>query len=143
KPTDVVPREDFKSRSGIQELDNPPTKRHRDQSLRVTLISPVLRDGNRRWKFSGPEGEFGAYVRDDEFTNRLLSGQQSIPMVRGIEMDVFLRTHEEHVAGVWQVTEREILKVIKVHRPPKQTSLNLPAPRPKPPASNRRHNRSK
>jgi len=131
RPDELVPREEFSKRSEqANEIPDDATKRVRTNVERVTLISPVLLPGKRRWRFSFHEGEFGAPIKDTVFVERLVSGQIQIPMVAGIEMDVELQRIEEKIGGVWQPVERNILRVIMIYPPKTQHSLDLLPPNP-------------
>ena len=92
----------------------------------LTLISPVLLDAQRRWRFSVHGFEFGAVVKDHDFLERFLSGSVRVPMIAGITMDVVLETREEKVGDVWTVRERIIERVLDVHPVPRQTTLPFP-----------------
>ncbi len=132
KPTEIVPRSEFKERSGDigkKEL-LPSGKRSESKPERVRIISPVLLESKRRrWRFLGRTGEFGAPILDQDFQHDLLTGKISIPMRDGIEMDVLLEVVEEFKDGVWVVAERNILKVFHVYPPVAQQSLLLDPPK--------------
>jgi hypothetical protein len=129
RPASIVPREQFEERGAEAPLPNP----GRDErtvitEVRVTLISPVLLPGKRRWRFRWGAGEFGAPVKDEEFLVRALTGLEPIPMRAGITMDVELETREEHEGGVWVPKERTVLRVLRIYPAPEQGSLfELPA----------------
>lgn len=98
RPSSIVPRSEFAFRSSSPHLIEEHievTKRVRTSIETVTLISPVLKEGPRRWKFSGREGEFGAKIKDHEFLEDLLNGRTAVPMVMGIQMEIELHTSEE------------------------------------------------
>lgn len=125
KPSEIVPRAEFRSRSASEVVQEVQQIRTRVSNETVTLISPVLLASNRRWRFFSNNLEFGASVKDQEFLERLLSGQEPVPMVAGIAMDVTIETKEENVGGVWTIKERNILRVIRTWPVPKQASLDL------------------
>jgi hypothetical protein len=127
KPRIIVPRAEFddRSRTGSEEIETL-NKRTRTNSEMVTLISPVLLPGGRKWRFSAGQVEFGASVKDEDFLASLLSGRESVAMVAGITMSVTLETKEENVGGVWVVKERNILKVHGTKAVPIQQSFPLP-----------------
>lgn len=127
RPTVIVPRSEFRARGGGEPTERTTTHRDRTEDVHVVLVSPVLLPGERRWKFRGPQGEFGAPVKDSEFIERVLTGTTSIPMVAGIEMDIELETIEEFRDGVWVITERNVKRVRGLRAPPTQGSL-LPPP---------------
>lgn len=119
RPEDIVPRAAFPERAGftVTETD---VLRRRERSTRETLVivSPVLVDGNRRWRFRSLEGEWGASIKDESFLENLLSGRIAIPMRAGVELDVVLQTTEEWNGAVWVPTERTITHVEDVRPPP-------------------------
>ncbi|RWC52858.1 hypothetical protein [Mesorhizobium sp.] len=126
KPRIIVPRREFKQRSGSVVEQVPGTEARAPRTYEtVTLISPVLLDTDRRWKFSLYGFEFGAKIKDHEFLDRLLSGQETVPMVAGITMDVELETKEEKIGGVWVIKERSIERVLQTHPVGRQTRLSF------------------
>ncbi|MFH0303524.1 hypothetical protein AAFX91_41795 [Bradyrhizobium sp. 31Argb] len=126
KPAMIVPRSEFPRHIASLEEETIAEKRTREEPERVTLISPVLLPGDRRWRFSSHEGEFGAPIKDETFLNDVLHGRHPIVMRTGIEMDVILQTKEEKENGVWVVKERNVLKVINTSPAPTQQVLGLP-----------------
>jgi hypothetical protein len=128
RPADVVPRAEFAAR--IEQppvLDIAPRRRKTPYSGRITLVSPVLLKADRRWKFIGPTGEFGATVEDNGFVERVLSGH--VRMAEGTQLNVDMETTEEFDGRVWQVKEHKVLKVKSARRPPHQPSLPLSPPK--------------
>jgi hypothetical protein len=105
-------------------------RRARTSIETVTLVSPVLLPGKRRWRFLGKEGEFGAYIKDAQFLENVLRGRSGIPMVAGIRMEVELQTIEDPIeGGAWVVRERAVLSVRRVSPPSFQFGLGI-SPRP-------------
>jgi len=133
RPDSIVPREEFSTRSGDinGSVEVLPDRRERVSEEVLTLISPVLLPGSRRWRFSSREGEFGAPIQDQEFLDNLLSGTIALPMTAGIQITAELKTVEEFRDQVWHPTERSVSKVVSVKAAPGQSSLPLPASRPK------------
>jgi hypothetical protein len=133
RPRNIVPKAEFPSRGGYSRLEEKTIeRRERTDRETVTLVSPVLLAGSRRWRFVYREGEFGAPIRDESFLENLLSGRILVPMVAGITMDVELQTIEEKNAdGVWEPIERNILRVDKLA--PASSQPSFPFPRPRPP----------
>jgi len=129
RPEAVVPRSRFRELSTMERFEVPTAisgpVRTREKTETVTLISPVLLSGSRRWKFSFHEGEFGAPVLDQDFLDRVLSGREPIPMAAGLTMDVVLQTKEEQTDGVWAIVSRSVLRVLKVTKAPAQQALQL------------------
>jgi len=128
RPEQIVPRSEFARRAGqgvpsIQTVN----RRVTTERVRLILISPVLLPGNRRWKFRSTQGEFGAAIKDSEFTNRVLSGTTAVRMKAGIEMMVDLETIEEFRHGVWEVIERNVTHVDRLIEPPTQGDLLFPS----------------
>ncbi|MET4722024.1 hypothetical protein ABIF63_006130 [Bradyrhizobium japonicum] len=126
KPATIVPRSEFPRYTTPLEEESIVEKRTREEPERVTLISPVLLPGERRWRFSSHEGEFGAPIKDEMFLSDVLQGRHPIVMRTGIEMDVILQTKEDKENGVWVVKERNVLKVINTSPAPTQEELELP-----------------
>ena len=123
----IVPKEHFPVRIGLPDkVEEIERRRTRVSRERVSLISPVLIPGPRRWRFSFHEGEFGAPIKDSIFVEDLLSGKVIIPMTGNIEMDVDLQRVEEQQHGVWVVQEWAVLHVEKVYPPVSQTNLFFP-----------------
>lgn len=127
RPETIVPRSRFRELGTTESVQSTETGavRRREKIETLNLISPVLLPGQRRWKFSFHEGEFGAPVLDQEFLDRVLSGREPIAMTAGLTMDVVLETKEELIAGVWAITGRNILRVLAIRRAPAQQILNL------------------
>jgi hypothetical protein len=125
KPDKIVPRSEF-PRHAPREDETILEKRVREEIEDVTLISPVLLPGERRWRFSFHEAEFGAPIKDESFLRAVLRGQFPILMQTGIKMEVLLQTKEDKEDGVWVVKERNVLKVLSVSATPRQETLNLP-----------------
>jgi hypothetical protein len=124
RPPDIVPRDEFPARSGDSALIviEQPRSRKKTSLERLTLISPVLLQKERAWKFYLPElGEFWAYVRDEAFRESLVSGRRKIQMRAGIQMRVLLETHETKEGEIWRLKERVISKVLRVTPPAKKT----------------------
>jgi hypothetical protein len=124
RPVFIVPSTEFgaRSTSGRDVVTTESTRTYTDTET-VTLISPVLLESARRWRFSYRLGEFGAAVRDEEFLRRILFGQDYIPMTSGIVMDVLLERKEELINGIWKPKEHNILKVLSVRSGPSQIEL--------------------
>jgi hypothetical protein len=74
KPAWIVPKPEFSERaSESQEEQEETTTRTRINIEEVVLLSPVLAVSERRWRFVGREGEFGAPIRDVAFLARLFN----------------------------------------------------------------------
>jgi hypothetical protein len=130
KPDQIVPRDQFKLRGSqdVLKLSNLLDQKKRRTRFKgsVTLISPVLVHDDRRWKFSGPGGEFGAYIDDDAFVDRALSGH--VRFCEGSQFSVEMITTEEFDGKVWAPTERHIVKIGRMRKPLRQASLPLGQP---------------
>lgn len=126
RPAVVIPRSQFAERSGAR-ITNMQTaeRRTKVEYIRVGLISPVLLQSNRRWKFRSSQGEFGAPVKDENFIRSVVLGTTSVRMRAGIEMDIELETLEDFKNGVWEISERNVTKVIALHEPVDQGTLGL------------------
>ena len=118
KPENPVPREQFAERAGMAPaVETTPSKRKKVTRERLTLISPVLLPGGRLWKFrSGNGEEIGYAIKDEKFLKSLLTGRRRIPMKAGIQITATVETHETKSAEVWEITERWITEVHRVHR---------------------------
>jgi hypothetical protein len=87
KPANPVPREQFQTAAGIlPPAQTTPKKRKKTSRERLTLISPVLIEGPRHWRFRSSVGEFGYTIEDEKFLKSLLSGRRKIPMKEGIQI---------------------------------------------------------
>lgn len=118
KPDDPVPRGQFAERAGIStSVEATPSKRKKITQDRLTLISPVLLPGSRLWKFRNGKGdELGYAIKDEKFLNSLLTGRRRIPMKAGIQVSATVETHEAKSGEVWEVTERWVTEIHRVHR---------------------------
>jgi hypothetical protein len=128
KPPNVVPRSEFKERSSGsfgKIIEETIEKRAITTIQVITLVSPVLLQSSRMWRFRAASVEFGAKIADASFQNRLLSGKLRLPMKSGIQLLVEMKTEEEKLDSVWVTKGRTILKVLKVLKQPIQTSLDF------------------
>lgn len=117
KPAVIVPKQEFLERAGLTTpLEKAPNKRVRVETVQVVLISPVLLEGKRRWKFRSSDGEFGASIKDQHFLDSVLSGQVPIVMKRNVELTIEIETIEEFINGVWVPKERNVLRIIGIPR---------------------------
>lgn len=127
RPAIIVPRTEFAERAGHAEpVDQTVSRRVVSEWVHVVLISPVLVEGNRRWKFRSSQGEFGASIKDAGFVESVLKGTTSIRMKAGIEMDIYLETTEEFRNGVWEIVDRSVSGVSNLKEPPAQLDLLSP-----------------
>lgn len=127
RPAGIVPRSEFEARAGLlrQEVESG-TKRTRDEIVTLRLISPVLEESRRHWRFRGASGDFGAAMKDAKFLDDLLNGKTAVPMVSNVLLEVEMHTAEERKNGVWHVKDRSIVRVRQVRPPGVQASLDLP-----------------
>jgi hypothetical protein len=129
KPRVIVPRDEFKTRGGSMISVDPQNETRTDTTDEtLTLISPVLLDANRKWKFSLNGFEFGAQVKDHQFLDEMLSGLHPVPMVSGIRMDVEMDTKLEKIGGVWAIKDRTVTKVRRAYAAGVQDRLPLDPP---------------
>lgn len=127
RPAKPVPREQFQTIAGIlPPIETTPKKRKKTTRERLTLISPVLIEGKRHWRFRSGIGEFGYAIRDEKFLKSLLSGRRKIPMKEGIQITALVDTHEENEGEVWVIKDREIVLIERVHRAIDQNDLFVP-----------------
>lgn len=129
RPRSVVPRSEFESRSSAISKDvERGSERERDEVVTLCLVSPVLEESRRQWRFRSGSIPLGAAMKDARFLDDMINGRTAIPMTSGIQMDVEMRTVEEKKGGVWHVKERSILQVRQIRPPSSQSSLDLPPP---------------
>jgi hypothetical protein len=130
RPRELVQRPEFSTRAGMQQMEEQQViSRTKDKEMVVTLISPVLLDGSsRRWRVAGPDGEFGASMKDEVFLKSLTQGQVKIPMVANIQMDIILQTKEVLKDGICEIKERDIIKVKSVSQPAPDPQLDFERP---------------
>lgn len=122
RPAFIVPKSEFSDRGKeIKQLEDE-TQRSVTNVQSLTLVSPVLVKGKRKWKFRQGKIEFGAPVLDERFLDRVLSGREPILMSDGIMMKVRITTKEQLKSGVvWEIVDRQIDEVLEVTLPPVQT----------------------
>jgi hypothetical protein len=85
----------------------------------------------RLWRFrNGAGDEFGYSIRDELFLEGLLTGRRKIPMKAGIQITATVETHESKDGDVWEVTDRWITVVHRVHREKQEPDL-CATPKPK------------
>ncbi len=134
RPDYIVPKSDFRRRS-FDDEEEPmdiairPQRRTRTEIETLTLVSPVLLESKRKWKFIGKEGEFGAAIKDGLFLDDVLRGKSAIPLAAGVKLEVELQTIEDPFQGAWVVQQRNVLRVRRVIPPTTQIQLTLPARR--------------
>lgn len=126
-PRKIVPKSEF---AQIAETITYSDGQMRIVTSRVgaTLISPVLTDGNRRWRFRGPSGEFGAPIKDQEFLKSALSGTLGLPLQGGVTMELDLETKEVFDEGVWHIDGVTVTKVHSWNAASYQPDLLDPPP---------------
>jgi hypothetical protein len=111
-PAVIVPRRQFGREAGTEVIEENVVSRRTVISRQwVTIISPVLIDSDRRWKFQVGKTEFGAPVRDHAFVEDVLSGRTAVPMRAGVQLEVELETTEEMKVGVWAPVTYVVTKV--------------------------------
>lgn len=129
RPHSIIPNSQFKTMSGVDQIIQI------DQQIRekitqetVILVSPVLLESNRKWRFRSGTGEFGASIDDQKFLLDVLSGRRSVPMKAGIQLDVELKTIEEKTPdGLWRPVDRHILRISEMREPAHQSSMDFSA----------------
>ena len=143
RPETIIPRTEFASRATAAPASaaNPGLDRARRDRITIetlTLVSPVLLESKRKWRFIGKDGEFGAAMKDGLFLDNLLRGRVAIPMVAGIRLEVELQTLEDPIeGGAWLVKQRNVLRVRRVNAPPTQIQLGLHPTQPRQPPGGR------
>jgi len=91
--------------------------------MEVTLISPVLEFGDRRWKLRGHYGEFGAAIKDKNFLRSAISGETTLHLRGGVILDVEIASHERLNDGVWETHLRTVEHVYGWREGPYQEDL--------------------
>lgn len=127
-PTVIYPKNHFDSQlAALQENTvEDYTTRTYEYRERLIVLSPVLlQDGDKRWKFSGPDHEFGAPVKDSVFLKRVLSGALRVPMTTGVVIDATFKMKEKKQDGFWKPVYHEILEVHGVEAPMTQQSFPI------------------
>ena len=124
RPPFVVPREEFGARSGVQDIEEELIARRTERDrLELTLLAPVLSEGDYKWKFQFGSKTLWALMDDATFKARLEPGSNSAPrMITGIRMDVDLATVQELKNGAWTTVSQTITKVHGIVEPVKQPS---------------------
>jgi hypothetical protein len=124
KPPFVVPRSEFAERSGVQSVvEEVVDRRTQTDALTLTLLAPVLSDGEYKWKFQLGSTTVWAIMDDPDFKARLQPGSNAAPrMVTGIRMNVDMETTQERKGGVWTTTVQRITKVHGMTEPQSQPS---------------------
>ena len=84
----------------------------------ITLVSPVLTEGRRRWKFRFDDGEHGAYIDDAGFVDRVLRGTSTVPTQEGVQFDVTIDLHEELKNGDWGLGQGHVITEVHSLRGP-------------------------
>lgn len=121
RPTSIVPRREFQFYSGeaettlntIEEFTADGSQREKEETIKLTLVSPVLLAKPRSWRFqSSSVPEFSAKMNDVQFLQAMAEGNIAIPLKAGVEMTVVLVTKEEFDGGVWVPKSRAVSKVL-------------------------------
>lgn len=115
RPSLVVTREQY-----AQYRDRDTTEvdvqeaRRRTDIMDVTLVSPVLEDAERSWRFRQPGlPEFGAVMRDKGFLAAI--GRRGVheELRFGIPMKIEVEFKELFEGGIWMPQERSVLRVLE------------------------------
>jgi hypothetical protein len=154
KPIDPVPRSEFQIRAGLApSVESTPRSRTSVTTDLLTMISPVFLNADRIWRLASALGEHSYHIADLEFLADALNGK--FKFKEGVQITAQVETLEVLEGGVWVPKRRTILKVLRRHRPPKQTDLFTPqkktprkkdkaaTPKPKSPAKPPRKKKSK
>jgi hypothetical protein len=124
KPPAPVSRADFNERSGVSPIvHTSPWERSTPSTEKLTLIRPVLLNSPRPWRFDSPLGEIPYRMDDKKFLKDVLDGKAHLAMKKGIQISAKVETDEQLHGGVWVVTLRKIIKVIRVHKKPPADDL--------------------
>jgi len=88
--------------------------RRRITIMHVTLVSPVLEDTERSWRFRQPGlPEFGAVMKDRGFLAAMASRAVHEELRFGIPMEIEVEFKEKFEGGIWVPVERNVLRVIQ------------------------------
>jgi hypothetical protein len=88
--------------------------RKRTETWELTLVSPVLENSERSWRFiRAGMPEFGAVMRDKAFLEAIEIGGVHVELRKGIQMIVEIQFKERFENGVWVTLERNVLKVLQ------------------------------
>lgn len=109
-----------------QAVEPDDTDRVTTDRMEVTLVSPVLEYGERRWKLRGHYGEFGASIKDKDFLRSAITGETNLHLRGGVILDVDVATNERLIDGVWEVQLRSVEKVHGWREGPVQGDLLAP-----------------
>ncbi|PTQ12934.1 hypothetical protein CLG96_01980 [Sphingomonas oleivorans] len=120
RPAFVVPRGIYQKYLLTPEVDEIEEKSRKwSETWEVTLVSPVLENAERSWRFRR-EGmpEFGAVMKDREFLAAIERAEVHEELRQGIKMTVTLTFKDKFENGVWVTKERSVVEVIKpqLHR---------------------------
>lgn len=86
--------------------------RTRTETIEVTLVSPVLENAERSWRFRMPGlPEFGAVMRDREFLAAIEQGEVHEELRQGIQMEITVEFKDRFEGGVWRTVERNVIEV--------------------------------
>jgi hypothetical protein len=70
-------------------------------------------------------GEFGAKMKDEKFLDDLANRRLRIPLQAGVQMDLVLTIQEENNGVVWEVTERSVKRVLRLHEATAASTADL------------------
>lgn len=88
--------------------------RKRTETWDVTLVSPVLENSERSWRFiRAGMPEFGAVMRDKGFLEAIELGGVHVELRKGIQMSLEIQFKERFEAGVWLTLERSVIRVLQ------------------------------
>jgi hypothetical protein len=113
-PTTVVPRDEFQTRAGIDQVVVESVERKTEWKLDfpVVIIRSYSKGEERRWRFEHGGSEFSATMKDPDFLAAIKSGHTGVEIGEGIEMRVDLRIKMERIGGVWHEKERDVMRVV-------------------------------
>ena len=122
KPIDPIPRSQFQVRAGlVPNVDDTPRSRTSKTTDLLTVISPVLLNADRTWRFGSAYGENSYHVADLAFLSDVLNGR--FHLKEGVQIVAEVETLEVLEGGVWIPKRRTVLKVVRRHKKQKQIDL--------------------
>jgi len=99
--------------SGVTQ-ENTENTRKRTETVEVTLVSPVLENVERSWRFiRAGFPEFGAVMRDKAFLAAVEHGGVHIELRKGIQMLLEMEFREKFENNLWVTLERSVLQVLR------------------------------
>ncbi|MEQ9489698.1 MAG: hypothetical protein RIM72_11980 [Alphaproteobacteria bacterium] len=124
KPAQVISRAQFAELAGgTKEDEDDDGKRTRYREIDLWIVGLRLKDDDRVWRFSGPDGEFSAQMGDKKFLHDFLSGNLEIDVSNGVMIRAIVKYNEHRENGVWAIKSTIVTEVIRYQGQLYQASL--------------------